>query len=47
MFPRSEEVMAKHVCLPVNVHMRDIDAEYVVERLTYHAVHSVVDASVT
>ena len=46
MFPRSEDLMAKHICLPVNARMRDIDAEYVADRLTYHAAQSSLDARV-
>ncbi len=37
MFQRSEELMSRHVCLPVHARLRDADARYVVERLVNHA----------
>ncbi|MFQ5801298.1 MAG: DegT/DnrJ/EryC1/StrS family aminotransferase [Candidatus Methylomirabilales bacterium] len=37
MLPRSEELLSRHICLPVHALMQDIDAEYVVERLLFHA----------
>lgn len=36
MLPRSEELLARHVCLPVHARMSDDDAEYVAERVLEH-----------
>src|SRR5207302_10671490 len=36
MLPRSEEILTRHICLPVHSRMREVDAEYVVDRLIYH-----------
>jgi perosamine synthetase len=36
MLPKSEEILSRHICLPMHARMRDIDAEYVVERLLHH-----------
>jgi dTDP-4-amino-4,6-dideoxygalactose transaminase len=36
MLPYSEELLSSHICLPVHARMREIDAEYVIERLLYH-----------
>lgn len=36
MLPRSEQIMSRHICLPVHARMREVDAEYVVDRLLYH-----------
>jgi len=36
MLPRSEEVLSRHICLPVHAQMRDEDAAYVVDRLLHH-----------
>ena len=36
MLPGSEDTLARHICLPMHARMRDIDAEYVVERLLHH-----------
>ena len=36
MLPRSESILARHVCLPVHARMRDQDAEFVAERLLSH-----------
>ena len=36
MLPKSESLLAKHICLPVHAQMRDIDCEFVVERLLHH-----------
>jgi len=36
MLPRSESLLARHICLPVHAQMRDEDAAYVVERLLHH-----------
>lgn len=33
MLPRSEEIMSRHICLPVHARMRDEDAEFVAQRL--------------
>jgi len=36
MLPKSEAILSQHICLPVHAQMRDIDCEYVVERLLHH-----------
>jgi perosamine synthetase len=36
MLPRSEELLSRHICLPVHARMRDEDAAYVVDRLLHH-----------
>jgi len=36
MLPKSEAILSRHICLPVHAQMRDIDCEYVVERLLHH-----------
>ena len=36
MLPKSEEILSRHICLPMHARMRDIDVEYVVERLLHH-----------
>ena len=36
MLPRSENIMSRHICLPVHSRMRDIDAEFVAGRLLSH-----------
>jgi perosamine synthetase len=36
MLPRSEELLAHHVCLPVHARMKNADAEYVAERVLEH-----------
>lgn len=36
MLPRSESLLARHICLPVHARMRDKDAEFVAERLVSH-----------
>jgi perosamine synthetase len=36
ILPKSEETLSRHICLPMHARMRDIDAEYVVERLLHH-----------
>ena len=33
MLPRSEDLLSRHICLPVHARMRDEDAEFVAERL--------------
>lgn len=33
MLPRSEELMSRHICLPVHARMRDEDAQFVAQRL--------------
>jgi perosamine synthetase len=38
MLPVSEEVLSQHFCLPMHSRLRDIDAEYVVDRLLHHSV---------
>ena len=37
MLPQSEKLLARHICLPVHARMRDIDCEFVVERVLHHA----------
>ena len=37
MLPRSEEILSRHICLPIHACLRDQDAEYVAERLVHHA----------
>jgi perosamine synthetase len=34
--PKSEEILARHLCLPVHARMRDVDAQFVAERLLHH-----------
>jgi perosamine synthetase len=36
MLPRSESILARHICLPVHARMRDKDAEFVAQRLLFH-----------
>ena len=36
MLPRSESLLARHICLPVHARMRDRDAEFVAQRLLTH-----------
>jgi dTDP-4-amino-4,6-dideoxygalactose transaminase len=36
MLPISEDIMSRHICLPVHARMRVEDAEFVVERLLHH-----------
>jgi dTDP-4-amino-4,6-dideoxygalactose transaminase len=36
MLPKSENILSRHICLPVHARMRDKDVEYVVERLLHH-----------
>jgi perosamine synthetase len=36
MLPRSEQLLARHVCLPVHARMQNEDAEYVAERVLEH-----------
>jgi perosamine synthetase len=36
MLPKSEEILSRHICLPVHARMRDIDAKFVAERLLHH-----------
>ena len=36
MLPVSEDIMSRHICLPVHARMRVEDAEFVVERLLHH-----------
>jgi dTDP-4-amino-4,6-dideoxygalactose transaminase len=37
MLPVSEEVLSRHICLPMHARLRSADAEYVVDRLLFHA----------
>jgi perosamine synthetase len=34
--PKSEEILSRHICLPVHAQMRDVDAQFVAERLLHH-----------
>ena len=36
LLPKSEEVMSRHICLPVHARMREVDAQFVAERLLHH-----------
>src|SRR5689334_10080297 len=36
MLPQSEEILSRHICLPVHAQMRDVDARFVAERLLHH-----------
>lgn len=36
MLPRSESILARHICLPVHARMRDQDAQFVAQRLLHH-----------
>lgn len=36
MLPKSEEILSRHICLPVHARMRDVDAQFVAERLLHH-----------
>lgn len=36
LLPKSEEILSRHVCLPVHARMRDVDAQFVAERLLHH-----------
>lgn len=36
MLPRSEQLLSRHICLPVHARMRDEDAVYVAERVIHH-----------
>jgi dTDP-4-amino-4,6-dideoxygalactose transaminase len=36
MLPRSESLLARHICLPVHARMRAQDAEFVAQRLLTH-----------
>jgi len=36
MLPQSEEILSRHICLPVHAQMRDVDAQFVAERLLHH-----------
>lgn len=37
LLPKSEEILSRHICLPVHARMRDVDAQFVAERLLHHA----------
>ncbi len=37
MFPRSESALSRHLCLPIHPRLRECDAEYILERVAYHA----------
>ena len=37
MLQRSEQMLSRHICLPIHARMRDVDAEYIVDRLLHHA----------
>jgi perosamine synthetase len=34
--PKSEEILSRHICLPVHARMRDVDAQFVAERCLHH-----------
>lgn len=36
MLPRSENILARHICLPVHARLREQDAEFVAQRLLAH-----------
>jgi dTDP-4-amino-4,6-dideoxygalactose transaminase len=36
MMPRSEDLLSRHICLPIHACMREEDATFVVERLIHH-----------
>jgi len=36
MLPKSEDILSRHICLPMHARLREIDAEYVVDRLLHH-----------
>lgn len=37
LLPQSEEILSRHICLPVHARMRDVDAQFVAERLLHYA----------
>jgi perosamine synthetase len=37
LLPKSEEILSRHICLPVHAQMRDVDAQFVAERCLHHA----------
>jgi len=45
MLPVSEEILSRHICLPIHACLRDEDAEYVAERLVHHAKALAVDSA--
>jgi len=47
MLPRSENLLARHICLPVHARMRDQDAEFVAQRLLAHVRAQTQPASQT
>ena len=36
LLPKSEEILSRHICLPVHARMRDVEAQFVAERLLHH-----------
>jgi len=36
MLPKSEELLSRHICLPIHARLRPEDAEYVIERVLHH-----------
>lgn len=36
MLPRSEEILSRHICLPMHAQMRPEDAAFIVDRLLHH-----------
>ena len=36
LLPKSEAILSRHICLPVHAQMRDIDAQFVAERVLHH-----------
>lgn len=47
MLPVSEHVLSRHICLPLHARLRERDAEYVVDRLLYHASRILKSSSAT
>jgi len=43
MLPRTEDLLSRHFCLPVHARLRDVDAEYIVDRLLYHIANLAKD----
>jgi perosamine synthetase len=36
LLPKSEEILSRHICLPVHARMREVDAQFVAEQLLRH-----------
>lgn len=41
MLPRSEDLLSRHICLPVHARMRDVDVEYMIERVRFRTTRLV------